>query len=665
MESQVLKALQTEFNATKPVVELSYVNVLAKFGEVSGTMNTFDKAVHFYFFDSYATKFADDIQKALVRIMDCNEELLLTSAINKLALKLPKPNLELFGFTSDYHLELAKLTIAGIIWHVLMDTKQIQFKRETKKVDGKWSTLTKLSLGGDETKDIMKGLHFKPGQAYQKKCEGFTLKSEHKKRLKRLASIPFKLSDIATPELIMKGYQLKDDWDKRTDKNGRRLPEHHLTKVERYEGYRDAIMGLQGKRFYLELKYSGSGRMFYKYQLEGMRPQGKLWETLIVDSDKAYEITQEQQTALVHHIYCGLNGVRVTPAEALEKWDESLLQKAAATDPMTALNDEEFGEMLLLRKAAIALGYARAGVPTHYMFGWDFTTSGLIVAGNSFRSPEMMKGGNVHTGTTVFDAHTNFNDLLDLGLPRKEAKKIHQPLLHGGTWKGLLDIVHNVTKDDSLDMKELKARLYRVYGSCVDNIVDIADWGTEVVCSDQSTVSWTLPDGFRATHKSYFQSVHNKITVVSCDDTHKSGKTSHTVIKDMPYSTDNAGKALTLKSVDEGGNTIPAPLKIRGLYANITHSLDAYVLRHVADKIMSDGKPIMLKHDDFMVHPSAYNTVLETAQLAFGKLYRTNYYQVAMDDIARNSVQTGCIAPTLLMGDAANVVDQSTTFLMP
>lgn len=666
MNSQVLEQLKRDMDAQVEVLTIDYNFAYAKFVEVSDDMNTFTRAVHTYFFAEYMTKYEVQIGKALARLFDINDEVLLTSVINKLALKLPMPNLSEYGYISDYDNDAARCNIASIIWHVLLDTKQVNFKRETKRVGSGWQTITTIFLGGNATKDLLRGLHFKPGRFYQKKVEDFVLPSAHKKRGKALASIPFTVSDVATAELIQKGYELNKDWDRRTDSNGNKLPEHHTNKKERYAMYRDLIVGLKGEVFYLELKYAASGRMFYKFQLEGMRPQGKHWETLMIDSANEYHLTDEQQLALKHHIYCGLNDVRVTPQEVEAKWDEELLQQATDIDPMTAKDDEEFGKFILLNKAAKSLAYAIAGIPTKYIFGWDFTTSGLIVAGTSFRSVEMMKGGNMHTEGTVYDAHTNFNEMLELGMSRKDAKKVHQPLLHGGTWKGLLDIVHEVKESDELTMDELKERLYKAYGSCVENIIDIADWGTEVVNNTQTKVSWTLPDGFRATHKAYFQSAHVKIFTVSCDDKHKSGITSHTIIKDMPVKFDVRNRPITVYTVDsKTGKYVPATVKIRGLYANITHSLDAYVLRHVADAVMLDSKPIMLKHDDFMVHPSSYETVLLSSQHAFNKLYATNHYQVALKEIASKSVDKDCMYPELLVGNAKNVVDESASFLMP
>jgi hypothetical protein len=665
MNSQALTDMKLDLATKAPAVALDYDLSIAKFVEVASTMNAFDKAVHAYFFETYALKFADDIQKALGRVMECNGETIITSLINKLALKLPTPDLREFGYESDYHVEKARLTISSIIWHVLIDTSVVNYKTEVKRDGNHWRTITTVFLSGSTVKDLMKGMHFKPGQSYQKEVEGFKLKREHKQLLKRLSSIPFQTSDIATHEVIMKGYTLKDDWNKRVDSKGKRLKEHHASKVERFTSYADLIESLEGQVFYLELKYAASGRMFYKYQLEGMRSQGKLWETQMVDSAIAYDLTTDQELALKHHIYCGLTKTRVTPEEVSDNWDDAMLEEALSIDIMTATDQDDYGDKIVLRKAALALTAAMNGVPTRYMFGWDFTTSGLIVAGTSFRSEEMLKASNMHTESNVYDAHTNFNEMMNLGLTRKQAKIIHQPLLHGGTLNGLLAKVHEVTKSTELTMEQMKAKLYDAYGPCVDNIIHIADWGTQVVCSNETKVHWTLPDGFKATHKSYFESAHTKISAVSCNPKHK-GFTGHTIIKDMPYATNNMGIPLPLKSIcKETGEVIPAVIKIRGLYANVTHSLDAYVLRHIAIATMDEGMPIMLKHDDFIVHPSSYETVMSTAQLAFGKLHNTNHYQMALNQIAQHSVQRGCTAPDLLVGNAKDVTKQATAFLMP
>ncbi len=667
MQSPILERMKAQMSAKANVI-IDYTDAEAMFDKVSGDFNNFDRETHKYFFSTYSKVFEDDIRKAIVRIKDTNNEVLVGAAINKLALKLPKPSVP--GYESDYHAEYAKKTISACIWHTMMDTKIVNYKREVKRIDGRWQTITTLFLGGDPVKDITKGIHFKPKKFYQGKSDGGKLKGDLKQLGKQLSSIPFVISDVVDKELLMFGYSLKKDWELRVDKNGRKLPEHFNTKKERYETYADCIVALKEEQFYLELKYSGSGRMFYKCQLEGMRPQGKLWETLVIDSAEYYELSEEQQNALKHHIYCAIEDCRVPVDEAVSKFTEEHFNIAYNCDvfdvDMEDLDDreEDFGTRLLLKKAATALHDARNGKPTNYMFGWDFTTSGLIVAGTSFHSPEMMKGGNIHTGTVVNDAHSNFNEMLQLGLSRSDAKKLHQPLLHGGTLNGLLKQVHEIKKDDSLTLAELSESIERAYGKCVHNIIGLADWGTNVVDNKQTQLRWTLPDGFRASHKAYFQSVHLKVTTVSNCKDHKTGRTSHTIISDMPYCEDNKGKPLVLMSADEFGKPMAAPLKVRGLYANITHSLDSFVLRHIARKFLAYGYPIKLKHDDFAINPAHYDLLIASAKEAIQILAESNLYQAAVDEIAEYSVNDA-IAPELLVMDAQVPVAESVCFLMP
>ncbi|WAK44711.1 RNA polymerase [Alteromonas phage vB_AmeP_PT11-V19] len=670
MQSTVLAKLKAQADNKKNVV-IDYTATIEKYQEVRMNMDSFDRPVHDYFFDVYRHKFEKDIRKALIRIMDTHDEVLASAAINKLAIKLPAPNIK--GIGGDMQKEKAKLSIAACIIHAMMDTKMINFKREVKRIGpGQFQTITTLFFGGTPEKDLAKGIHFKAGQFYQRSTEAGKLNADMKNFAKDLSSIPFQISDVVDKELLMFGYSLKKDWDKRKDKNGKALPEHHMTKVERYGSYADIVVALkEEEQFYLELKYSGSGRMFYKCQLEGMRPQGKTWETLVVDSAEPYYIKGDEVNALKHHIYCAIEDVRVPVSEAVEKFTDAHLELCLEMDIYDLDKDdldnreEEFGKNLLLYKAGKALSDSLEGKPTKYLFGWDFTTSGLIVAGSSFRSPEMLKAGNMHTEKHVYDAHTNFNDMLDLGMTRKDAKKLHQPLLHGGTLKGLLDKANEIRKGNDLTMKELVERLENAYGKCVHNIVDLADWGVNAVSNHQTTLSWTLPDKFRASHKAYFKSVVNKVTTVSLDKDHKSGLTSHTIIKDLPYAAGNKGRPVEVFTLDESGKQIPAELKIRGLYANITHSLDAYVLRYIVRGFRALGKPIKLKHDDFGIHPSDYKLLLTLASEAFELLYVDNLYQTAVDEIAEYSKQSNITAPKLLVLDAPSVTEEAECFLMP
>lgn len=650
--AEALKPLKEELTST---VELSIDANYAAFMRCGDQMETFVRDVHTYFYGEYFRRHKGAINYALAKIAEDVDEVLLPTLAGKLRHKLPTVSVP--GHGGDYREAKARLLIATIICHCLMDANTFPSKIQHKLgSEGKWETLTYLYLGGSTTRELLKGLSLIPGLATQTKVDGWKLNAENKKRLKRLSSIPFEISDIASEELVYFMYTLKDDWSKRTDKHGYKLKEDHNTKVARYQEYAKIINCLHGETFYLELKYAGSGRMFYRCQLEGIRPQGKLWETLMIDSAKAYHLTEEQQLALKHMIYVTKSGERVTPLEASRRLTDEMVSDCLGLDVFSAKNDEEAGEMLLLIKAAIALHAAQAGEPTKYLFGWDFTNSGLIMAGLSFHSEKMMNAGNIHTRDDVVDMHSKFGEAYNLDVSRKEIKKVHMPLLHGASLFGITKHVNQVS-EGKYTQAEVHEKNEAAYGPEVSNLIDIADWGVKILHNEQTRFSWTLPDGFRANHKAYFESVPMSITVASADPKHeKSSRTTHTMVSDMPYSMDITGRPL----VKVDGR---AP-KVRGLYANITHSLDSYVLRHVADVLLDMEMPFLLKHDDYIVHPSCYEVVMGESKVVFNELFDTNFYAVALEEIASYAI-TKPPVPGLVRGTADNVINDAQAYLMP
>jgi hypothetical protein len=351
-----------------------------------------------------------------------------------------------------------------------------------------------------------------------------------------------------------------------------------------------------------------------------------------------------------------MSGERVTPLEAERRVTDEMVAQCLEQDVMTAADDEEAGEMILLIKAATALRDAEAGMPTKYLFGWDFTNSGLIMAGLSFHSAEMMDAGNIHTRDDVVDMHSKFGEAFALGVSRKEIKKVHMPLLHGASLQGITKAVNSVS-DETYSKDDVLAKMDDAYGETSRNLISIADWGVEILHNEQTRFRWTLPDGFPAQHKAYFQSVPVQITVASADAKHeKSHRTTHTMIMDMPYAMDSHRQPLIKV---EGKSP-----KVRGLYANITHSLDSYVLRHVADVLLDMDMPFLLKHDDYMVHPSCYDVVLRESKEVFNELYETNLYAKAMEEIAQHAKIKPPV-PGLVQGNAGNVVNEAQAFLMP
>ena len=641
----------------------AYDAYLAKGGE----MNYLTKVVHDYILHSgFVETHSKQIMRGVIKITDRFDELLDHTFVGKLRYKLPplRMGVELSQF--DY--EQARLIGSSLITQILIDngTLDVDKRVESTTIDGHKKFHTRyylVNLGGSYEKNLLHGIEDKPGVVYQRDIQGGKLRAPEKAWLRRVASIPFELSSVCSKELLMKGYTLKTDWDKTVDKNGRPLQEDPIIKRKRFELYADTIVDVVGTMpcFYLPMKYCGRDRQYYESaRLDGMRPHGKLWETLMIDAAVPFDLTEDDEKVLKHLIYVTLHG-RVSLEEAVDNFTLEDLLEAQAVDPFEAETESDFGEAILLNKCFQALVDYRQGTPSRFMFGYDLTNSGLMMAGVSFKSPEMMMAANMGGASTVHDSHTDFGKGFDVPLERKDIKKIHMGLLHGSALKSIAKVI---TEQTNVECDETMVRefTHKAYGKPVDNITNIAEWGTQIVGNDQSVLRWTMPDKFSACSRAYIKSV--PVLVYCASASHKEGYTSRVIVSDMPWVEDKKGYPIYSSEVHLGGMLYHVQAKKRGLYANITHSIDAYVLRKIGDAVLNSGRPMLFKHDDYIAPPSAYFLIKQTAKEAFSELYQHNLYQAACNEIAEHSPYD--LEPLeLVEGKAFNTVSVSNNFLMP
>ena len=647
-------------------MNINTLETCAAFKKVEDQMEFLTQQVHSYVLESgFIETHHKVISKAIAGIAERSDEMLVQTFIGKLRHKLPKlrMGIELHEFDK----KRAELIAAALITQVLIDNEAypVEKKVESTTVNGRKKFHSRLyfKLGGSYEKDLLKGIEDKPGVVHQKEINGWKLKSVEKAFLRRVGSVPFCVSDVCTNELLLKGYSLKVDWNKTVDKRGKRLPEDPIIRRKRYQLYSDTIINqVQSKgAFYLPVKYCDRKRVYYEAAtLEGIRPHGKLWETLMIDSAVEFDLTEEDESVLKHIIYTTFHG-RVSVKEANEKFSLEDFFEAQSIDPMDQENEETFGEAILLNKAAQALKDFKQGVPSKCMFGYDFTNSGLLMSGVSFRSEKMMKAGNIGGEECVVDSHTAFGDAYELPLERSDVKKIHMGLMHGSALQSIANTI-STTLGTAVSVDEVHAFNEKAYGAPVDNITRIAEWGTQVIGNEQSTLRWTLPDEFSACSRAYLKGV--PVQVYSASASHKEGYTSYVVVSDMPWIEDKNGFPIYGKEVELGGHVYHVEQKKRGLFANMTHGNDAYMLRHVADAVLSSGRPLLLKHDDFIAPPSALGVVQFAAMEIFDEMFEDNLYQSAVDEIVINSPYD--LEPIeLLVGDGPNTIWESENFLMP
>ena len=611
------------------------------------------------FFANHSRK----ISKTVEGIASQNTELSKTAFISQLADRIS--DIPVKEEYTEYDIELVHLARASLIISILIDNKTYKLREEGKSVMVKGKRVVipvkYVVLGGSPSiKDLQYGYSATPGHLYAKKAGKLKLNSEIKALYKRMASIPFVVSDVMTPELLSKGYSLMDDY-RSVSQN-----EAGVSKRLRYSSYKDAIVDL-GKQdmFFLPVKPDSRYRTYYEAQLPGLRPQGKLWETLLIDSYIPSMITSKGADHIRHIIYVLRHG-RTPILEALSKFSQEDLDWAGSQDPMDIeyvggrKEIDRFGIRILANKCYTALELHGAGYPCHYLFGKDLTNSGLLMAGSSFRSEKMMLSANLIDHESSHNSHTDFGNVYNL--PLEDSKPIHMQLLHGSTPKTTSSLISKSLGID-VDEETIRTRNREVYGDCVDNIDAIATWGSQIVANNQTTLRWKTPDHLIAEHSSVM--THVPIEVYSASYADKKSYVKDTVIRTMPLALDinqypiySSGQGAGIHSKDG------IQLKVRGLYANITHSLDGYLLRRVVRRLLSSGQPFLLKHDDYMVMPDAFDQVIDEAKVFFRGAAKMNYYQRALDEIAASSGGRAQYVPKVILGDCQEI-DIASNFLMP
>ena len=563
--------------------------------EVSSKMDTLTHRVHTIALEeNYMVNNSNKIEQAIDKIANrVGLEILDNAFIGKLRHKLPA--FRLGDGYNTFQIEKAKIIMSALITQYLIDSGEFTTREEmiVETIDGKKTFRKERFIVFNREvsyKDLLDGIEETAGELRTKSISSkvgskpIKYGSLQKEHARRLHSQAFKLSDIASKELLLKGYSLTRGYQSVLSGN---TSEDPILMKRRFNTYAEAIMDLQYlDKLYLTTWYDSRTRMYYDLQLEGIRPQGKLWETLMIDAHTPYLIDEDGAKELVHLIMVTLEG-RMTIEEAQPLFEAD---KAGILEHIKNLNpaaieytDREtidiFGEMLLLKKLRKAYIQYVNGEPTHYIFGKDLTNSGVGIAGNAFKSELMAHAGNYGGANYAVDSHTEFAK--GYGLARNLIKTAHTGLLHGSTFKSMADELHSaikatrasdLTKEHGLELgiEKLEEEIAHIntafvkeaaiksYGIEVLNIDTIASWGGSIINNNSTTLLWTMLDGWKAQSTAYMEKVKMDIYVVS--SVNKSGYAKWTITSDMPLICDTKGRPVY-------GTEDKVTVKKRGLYA--------------------------------------------------------------------------------------------------
>lgn len=577
--------------------------------------------------------------------------------IGKLSERLELPN---FPTNKQFDLNLVRIYMAAQVLSTMIDLKYINLTEKLEYITdedtgrGEWKTQQFLSFGNTTKSNPMNisGISMTPGKVTQKEYKvqagGKSRKlNKVEKELLALAS-SFKLRLVTIPLDILETYIKMSPWyldvmAGRVQMDKIQADELVYESLEKYS----RISSLDG--FYLSMWMDYRTRLYYDFTELGMNPHGKHFETSLYESAEPYTITNIDE-----YLYSAaviIDG-RMPHHEAINKFNTnkdhymSELRKPLSDTPSV----DELGEFLYNTRLADAIDSYYNGTETHFLLSEDCTNGGLQHGGIGFHSPEMMIPANVGGAPEQLDSHGILQSRLGL-VSRDTAKDIHQPLLHGSSMNTLAGVLE-------CSVRQAEDFIIKAYGHSVLNIEKIADWGVAVSTNSNTALLWKTRDGFNAQSIAYVETVPLYIKFIA--DRNVQGWGQILLHKDMPLLKSVKGELVYGGS--KGNGKTGGTVKNRGLYANITHSVDATALRDIIRATNGRG---LWKHDNFLV-PGLMDLVRQTYRQSLLAEYDFKAYDAAMTDILTNYVGEAPAKPTLVYGDASkDMIINSHYYLAP
>jgi len=663
-----LKAIFTKPTVTTTWLDESTIenakNRLLMTEQVTTALETKADPMHEYAFRQFIETPNDRLASILNKLHAYEEHLQVE--VGKLAYKLtPRKNRNFNAFQNAQIAPIMAFMIMTALMEVGAIETEVKTLMELDEDTGKktWRNQTFVTFGHSvvENKMYIKGLALEP-TVIQKTTKvrpggkATKLSGKEKLFLKNAGSTPLRLIDI-DPEQIAE-YLRSSEWYQKVLNNDPDVKMDIIIADDLIAKQVAKFTAMQTlDSFYLPLWLDYRTRLYYELVEMGFNPHGKTFETSLYELAEPKYITNTGFENLAYSAVAIVEG-RMSHKEAIDKFN---LTPGLYLDALKSKSGD-MGKDLYNSRLAQAIEDYYNEVPSHFLLGEDATNGGLQHHGIGFKAPMMMKPSNVGGESTQQDSHTNLQ--MRLGLKeRQEAKDIHQPLLHGSSMRTVAKVMGKTVPETRVMLKE-------GYGAEVFNIEKIADWGVKAVDNNNTSLMWTTADGFKAQSIAYTESVPLELYAMSSNT--KSGYTQIKIHRDMPLIQDAKGNPIYGSVTNDGeeDKTMGKSNKLRGLDANITHSIDATGLRTVIRTVKHENQDNtaggIWKHDNFLVHPNDMTFVRQGYKSALIAEFHGNYYQSALEQIASNFVGEAPMLPTLVMGDATvEMIENSNYFLAP
>lgn len=622
--------------------------------------------VHAKAFHSFIEYDSERLAKALNQ-MYCSEGY-LQEEVGKLAYKLRLKRVP--EFNEFQNAMLVKVT-AFVIIQALMDSGKIV--SETKVIShidentGKktWRNQVVVSIGikQDTNKYYVHGVSSSiciMQKTTKVRAGGKAIKLSGKEKLFLMSAgaTPLRLIDIDSNEIAK--YIRSTEWytNALNGVGGSMKVDKLVLELKIEEQVKKFELMQQLDRFYLPMWMDYRTRLYYELTEMGFNPHGKTFETSLYELADPILINDCGADNLFYSAVTIVDG-RMPHGEAISKF------KNNTEYYLTCLKTpcEDMGKTLYNKRLAQAINDYFEGIPSRFLLSEDATNGGMQHGGIGFRSEQMMLASNVGGSPRQEDSHGVLQEKLNLA-SRDEAKKIHQPLLHGSSLNTIASVL-------GITVKAAKAMMIEAYGHTVLNIANIADWGTQVVDNDNTALFWTTRDGFKAQSIAYTESV--PLTLYAFSSTTVAGYTQTKLHSDMPLLLDRKGNPVYGYTVSEDGKqdtTMGKQNKLRGLYANITHSIDGTSLRDVIRCVKREhgqSSGGVYKHDNFLVHANHMKTVRRGYWESLLAEYDYQAYHKALAEIVNQFKGVNKpLVPTLTVGNGTrDMIINSHYYLAP
>lgn len=620
-------------------------------------------------FNVYLKTRARHAVDAMCDIMDNNEEVAVTSYIGQLRGLVDFPAIE--AISNRPERKLGKLFIAELLTSIAKDSGifAVEIKRTMTLTGQKkvaYLYFTKVNF-----KDVLKGIHTEPGRILQRQTGGRKHTPLGKKILRGYASQALELHPSLDLDVMERFHHLKDDWGKTHDKNGRRLKWQGAYKRTHYEELRESAMGLKGTTYYVSWKFDHRLRVGPDAgRNECINIHGKQYETEQHCSAVKHVINPANEKYLIQQLYSALHG-RTGLDESVKRIRPKDYKPICKEDFLACTSQAQMGDLMVAMKALESLENMKSGTPDGNIFGLDGTFMGGQVAGCLFKSREFCISGNIYGRKTIFRNHVNWLRILNefaassrqkrsFKIDLDESKDASQGVFHGQ------HISSYVAKLGELGLKiteeQLTILLVKCYGPSFANVDVISEWMKVLACSDYTRMPFTLPDGEVAVHQAYQSGIPISNHVPSASAMKDDGTHRHyqhvTQLIDLPFQTDNDGKALYPKYMYLGHTEFKTVFHLRGGYADIIHAYDAWFRREIDQALWYAGYPSITKHDKFSSHINGMPIIINSLRKSQSQLINGDYLAGNLEEIARKSPRYAR-PPTIVYGKAPDKIYES------